>query len=196
MWGKNEIIAVFLDADGVLWKDIGPGGILTGEHHSIQNLSLLPSLEHKKYLRIVVSNQTLAARNEIGYVKFKFITNIFFRKLMKLKLISDFAICYHHPNAKNLFLNKMCKCRKPLPGLINSMVKKHNITPEKSFLIGDRITDIQSGAAAGVRSLYLIVSLKMLEINENSSNRPLQLVFTPLKELKEFSKIKEFLDEN
>ena len=196
MSGKNEISAIFLDADGVLWEDVGPGGVLNGEHHSIQNLGLLPSLEHKKHLRIVVSNQTLAARNEIGYVKFKLTTRIFFRRLIKLKLLSDFAICYHHPNAKNIFLKKNCKCRKPLPGLINSMVKKHNITPEKSFLIGDRITDIQSGTAAGIRSLYLIVNPRMLEINVNSSNRPLQLVFTPLKELKEFVKSKEFLDEN
>ena len=196
MSDKNELSAIFLDADGVLWEDVGPGGILNGEHFSIQNLGLLPSLEHKKYLRIVVSNQTLAARNEIGYVKFKLTTNKFFRRLIKLKLLSDFAICYHHPNAKNVFLKKKCQCRKPLPGLINSMIKKHKITPEKSFLIGDRITDIQSGAAAGIRNLYLIVNPKMLEINENSSNRPLQVVFTPLKELEEFSKIKEFVDEN
>ena len=196
MLGKNKISAIFLDADGVLWEDIGPGGALSGEFHSIKNLRLLSSIKKNRYLKIVVSNQTLAARKKMNYIKFKYFINILFKRLIKLGLIDDFAICYHHPNAKNLFLRKKCKCRKPLPGLINSMIKKYSIVPEKSFLIGDRITDIQSGAAAGIKHLYLIVNPKMLEINENITSQPLQHIFIPLKGIKEFSMVKEILDEN
>ena len=76
------------------------------------------------------------------------------------------------------------------------MITKHNIIPEKSFLIGDRITDIQSGAAAGIKNLFLIVNPKMLEVNENLSYQPLQNTFIPLKELKEFILAKELQDEN
>jgi D-glycero-D-manno-heptose 1,7-bisphosphate phosphatase len=130
------------------------------------------------------------------YVKFKSFTNTFFKSLIKQDLINDFAICYHHPSARNFLLRKKCECRKPLPGLINSMVRKHNISPQRSFLIGDRITDIQSGAAAGIKHLFLIVNPKMLEINENTSSQPLQNVFIPLNELKEFLLAKELLDEN
>ena len=196
MSGKDKIGAIFLDADGVLWEDIGPGGILSGEFHSIKSLRLLSSIKKNQYLKIVISNQTLAARKRINFIKFKYFINIFFKRLIKLELIDDFAICYHHPNAKNLFLRKNCKCRKPLPGLINSMIKKYSIVPEKSFLIGDRITDIQSGAAAGIKHLYLIVNPKMLEINENITRQPLQHRFIPLKGIKEFSMAKEILDEN
>jgi len=193
---ENGVSAIFLDADGVLWEDIGSGGILSGKDHSIQNLKLLSSIRNKWYVKIVISNQTYAARKKMNYVKFKSFTNTFFKSLIKQDLINDFAICYHHPSARNFLLRKKCECRKPLPGLINSMVRKHNISPQRSFLIGDRITDIQSGAAAGIKHLFLIVNPKMLEINENTSSQPLQNVFIPLNELKEFLLTKELLDEN
>ena len=196
MSSENGISAIFLDADGVLWEDIGSGGILSGKDHSIQNLKLLSSIRNKWYVKIVISNQTYAARKKMNYIKFKSFTNTFFKSLIKQDLINDFAICYHHPSARNFLLRKKCDCRKPLPGLINSMVRKHNISPQRSFLIGDRITDIQSGAAAGIKHLFLIVNPKMLEVNENTSSQPLQNVFVPLNELKEFLLAKELLDEN
>jgi D-glycero-D-manno-heptose 1,7-bisphosphate phosphatase len=116
--------------------------------------------------------------------------------LVKQDLLDDFAICYHHPKAKNFLLRKKCACRKPYPTLINLMIAKHNIVPKKSFLIGDRITDIQSGSTASIKNLFLIVNPKMLEVNENLSDQPLQTIFTPLKELKEFLLVKELQDEN
>ena len=93
-------------------------------------------------------------------------------------------------------MQKKCDCRKPLPGLINLMVEKHNISPEKSFLIGDRITDIQAGTSAGIKHLFLITNSRMLEINENSSVAPLSSIFIPLKELKEFYLARDMLNEN
>jgi D-glycero-D-manno-heptose 1,7-bisphosphate phosphatase len=193
---ENGISAIFLDADGVLWEDIGSGGILSGKDHSIKNLRFLSSIRSKQYLKIVISNQTYAARKKMAYARFKLFTYRFFSDLIKQDLIDDYAICYHHPNAKNFLLRKNCKCRKPLPGLINSMVKKHNIIPQKSFLIGDRITDIQSGATAGIKRLFLTVNPKMLEVNENIGKQFLQNTFIPLKDLKEFLLAKELQVDN
>ena len=42
----------------------------------------------------------------------------------------------------------------------------------------------------------MIVNPKMLEVNENLSDQPLQNTFIPLKELKEFLLAKELQDEN
>lgn len=196
MSSENGIGAIFLDADGVLWEDIGSGGILSGKDHSIKNLRFLSSIRSKQYLKIVISNQTYAARKKMAYARFKLFTYRFFSDLIKQDLIDDYAICYHHPNAKNFLLRKNCKCRKPLPGLINLMVKKHNIIPQKSFLIGDRITDIQSGATAGIKYLFLTVNPKMLEVNENIGKQPLQNTFIPLKDLKEFLLAKELQVDN
>jgi D-glycero-D-manno-heptose 1,7-bisphosphate phosphatase len=196
VYSKNKSHAIFLDADGVLWDDIDSGGILSGKDHAVQNLIMLSKIQKKQYLKIVISNQTFAARKRINYFKFKFIINKFFKNLIKQELINDFAICYHHPNAENVLLRKKCKCRKPLPGLINLMIWKYNIDPLNSFLIGDRITDIQAGAAANIKHLLLIANKRMLEVNENSIIEPMQHIFFPLKNLKEFSQVQEILGEN
>ena len=165
--------AIFLDADGVLWPDIGSGGILSGQDHSIQNLGLLYPISSKQYLKIVISNQTYAARKKMNYVKFKLFSNTFFKNLIKQDLLDDFAICYHHPNAENFFLQKKCDCRKPLPGLINLMVEKHNISPEKSFLIGDRITDIQAGTSAGCMKRRCTRPYRLGSAARRGESRPL-----------------------
>lgn len=196
MSSEDKTRAIFIDADGVLWRDIGPGGILSGKNQAIQNLKLFASITNNACLKIIISNQTFAARKKMNYIKFRTFTNTFLKNLIRLGLIDDFAVCYHHPNADNFLLRRKCECRKPLPGLIKSMLRKYSIVPQKSFLIGDRITDIQSGAAAGVGHLFLIINPKMLEINENSSIQPLQNVFIPLNDLQEFFLAKEILDEN
>jgi len=188
--------AIFLDADGVLWEDIGSGGILTSKKQAIQNLKLLSTDAAQSRLKIIISNQTYAARKKMNYLKFKFYVKFFFSSLVNLQLLDDYAICYHHPKANNIFLRKKCKCRKPMPGLINAMVKKHEIDLHKSVLIGDKITDIQSGSGAGIKNLFLLINNRMLEINVNSTEQPQYYVFTPLKDLKEFTFFQEFNHEN
>ena len=192
----NNSSAIFLDADGVLWKDVGSGGILNATDHAIKNLELLSSDFTVPRLRIIVSNQTYAARKNMNYFKFKSYVKFFFSSLIKMGLLDDYAICYHHPNANNLFLRKKCTCRKPEPGLLYSMARKHNIDLQKSVLIGDRITDIQSGSAAGIQYLYLLLNDRMLETNVNSTHSPLYHIFTPLKKLQEFVLIQELNNEN
>lgn len=192
----NNLGAIFLDADGVLWKDVGAGGILSAEEQAIQNLKLLSSNSVEPRLKIIISNQTYAARKNMNYFKFKSYIKSFLGRLIKMGLLDDYAICYHHPNANNVFLRKKCECRKPMPGSLYSMARKHNIDLQKSVLIGDRITDIQSGSAAGIKNLYLLLNDRMLEINANSTNAPLYQVFTPLNALKEFTLIQELNNEN
>jgi len=89
---ENGIRAIFLDADGVLWEDIGSGGILSGEDHAIKNLRFLSSITSKQYLKIVISNQTYAARKKMAFARFKLFTYRFFNNLIKQGLI-DHTIC-------------------------------------------------------------------------------------------------------
>lgn len=195
---SNQYIsdAIFLDADGVLWKDVGAGGIFSGIDHAIQNLKLLSSNPTSSRLKIVISNQTFAARNGMSYLKFKSYVKSFFDGLIKEGLLDDFAICYHHPNAKKIALRKKCKCRKPLPGLLHSMARKHQINMTKSVLIGDRITDMQAGDAAGIKHLFLIINDQMLEVNTNSTVQPIYQVFLPLKELNEYLLVMGLINED
>jgi histidinol phosphatase-like enzyme len=49
----------------------------------------------------------------------------------------------------------MCKCRKPKTGMIKEAIKKYKINPKKSFLIGDRLIDIQAGRKMNCMNIFI-----------------------------------------
>jgi D-glycero-D-manno-heptose 1,7-bisphosphate phosphatase len=65
--------------------------------------------------------------------------------------IDDFRFCPHHPNATLSEYRKFCVCRKPSPGMIRDLLRIWNVIPEKSIFIGDKNTDMQAAALAGIK---------------------------------------------
>ena len=49
-----------------------------------------------------------------------------------------------------------CDCRKPLPGLIARACNEHHLTPEGSWMIGDRYGDLELGYAVGARTILVL----------------------------------------
>lgn len=43
-----------------------------------------------------------------------------------------------------------CSCRKPKPGMVTTVAKKHGIDLARSFMVDDLASDCQAGKAAGV----------------------------------------------
>ena len=56
--------------------------------------------------------------------------------------------CFHD-NSDN------CNCRKPRPGLLIEAAAAYNIDLSKSFMVGDRWSDVVAGQAAGCRALLI-----------------------------------------
>ena len=167
---QSSKIGIFLDADGVLWTDNGAGEILNGLAEATSRLKdFINALGRRDlYVITVVTNQTFAARGEIGYLNFRNQVNIILNSLINVNLIDHFEVCYHHPQAKNILLRrKHCVCRKPAPGMILKTIAKFNLQPGRCVLIGDRITDISAGVDAGLGDTVLIYNAKALEINES-----------------------------
>ena len=48
-----------------------------------------------------------------------------------------------------------CPCRKPKPGMILDAANRWGIDLAQSFLVGDRWRDIDCGANAGVRTVWI-----------------------------------------
>jgi D-glycero-D-manno-heptose 1,7-bisphosphate phosphatase len=63
--------------------------------------------------------------------------------------IDGLYMCPHSPEDG-------CNCRKPLPGLILQAAQALSLDLERSILIGDAVTDIQSGQAAGIPTNILV----------------------------------------
>lgn len=184
---------IFLDADGVLWPDQGPGGILKSRETAFQTLiDLKVDLANTSpYSICVITNQTLAARGEMPYRKFRNYVGNFFGELKESKLIDSYEVCYHHPHAKKLLLRKRnCNCRKPKPGMILKQMNRLQLDSSQSILVGDRITDIAAGVNAGITSNFLIHTNRALEVNLSHfghSYLPKSIEFRLIKNLKELS---------
>jgi len=186
---------LFLDADGVLWEDQGPGTILRTLEICSQARELINRFsDENDYLIIVITNQTSAARNLISLIELREVLVNFFKRSVNLAKIDAVYCCFHHPKAENLELRTNCTCRKPSPEMILQASRKFNIDLDRSLFIGDRITDMQSASLAGIGHSFLLVNSKMFEINiqeetPNSEQR-LGFPFLPISNLSEINQLR------
>jgi D-glycero-D-manno-heptose 1,7-bisphosphate phosphatase len=142
--------AVFLDRDGVINRAI----IKDGKPYAPTNLKELEILHgvtraldalHKAgWLLIVVTNQPDVARGKVKLAEVKLIN-----KYLKERLpISRFYTCYHDNDDR-------CECRKPLPGSLLKAKKLQKINLYKSYMIGDRWSDIEAGNKVGCTTIFI-----------------------------------------
>lgn len=63
--------------------------------------------------------------------------------------------CLHHPEAVLAEYRTRCACRKPQPGLLAQAARDWQIELSSSYMIGDGVTDIMAGRAAGATTLLV-----------------------------------------
>lgn len=156
--------AVFLDRDGVINEMH-----LDPEHGTIDSptnpdqFKLLPGandgikmLNEIGFIVIVVSNQPGVAKGKLTNNLLKEITAKMVSELAKEGAHVDAVLyCLHHPEAILEEYRVECECRKPKAGLLLQASERYAIDLKSSFMIGDGITDIETGKAAGCRTIWL-----------------------------------------
>ncbi len=63
--------------------------------------------------------------------------------------------CLHHPEAIVDEYRVRCDCRKPEPGLLLKAAAELSIDLSHSYTVGDGVTDIAAGKAAGTAALFV-----------------------------------------
>lgn len=157
---KGKKKAVFIDRDGVITQD-------EGQVYKLSQVQLIDGaadgircINQSGYLAIVVTNQSVIARNLCSFSRLGEI-----HKKMEVQLgkknafVDSIYFCPHHPDAgfpeERKEYKVQCSCRKPEPGMILRAIKELNIDASKSILFGDRISDIQAAKKAGVRGVMV-----------------------------------------
>lgn len=148
--------AVFFDRDGIIVQPThGEAPISPDQLELIQQIiPVLKKTKERGYLSFVVSNQpdiALGLINENAKAEME-------KKFVSLLKDKDIAIdkiyyCHHDVKSSNPKYSLDCNCRKPKPGLLKMAMEEFEIDSEKSFMIGDRASDIKAGQSAGVKTI-------------------------------------------
>ena len=144
--------AVFFDRDGVLNVDVN-------YLYKIEDFCWMPGAKEaikyyndQGYLVFVVTNQSGVAR---GYYSEADVHNL--HKWMQKELaeagarIDAFYHCPHHVQGSVAEYRLDCGCRKPAPGLILQAMEEWPVDKKKSFLIGDKPSDVEAAQTAGIK---------------------------------------------
>lgn len=147
--------AVFLDRDGVLnrcrvenGKPYAPTLFKDFQLYEGVEKQLL-RLKSAGFLLVVVTNQPdvgnkLTSLREVEKMH---------EHLEAVTKVDSILVCYHSQKAG-------CICRKPNPGMLYTAAETMKISPELSFMIGDRWSDIEAGKTFGCRTIFIDHSYK------------------------------------
>lgn len=142
---------LFLDRDGVINED-SPAYIKNVHEFKFYPdvLEALKLLRERRFNVIVISNQSGLNRGVITAEDFWEIHGKMVQGIREAggDLLAT-VYCPHRPD-------EQCRCRKPAPGMILAASRLFGIPLSgATCMIGDRMKDIQTGAAAGCRGILL-----------------------------------------
>lgn len=157
---QNPRPAIFLDRDGVICKDMDTKPFAKDFELFDGVSEAIKIINKSDYLAVVVTNQPMIAK---GFVTFDEVYNT--HKKMETLLgekgayLNKIYFCPHHPEkgfegeVKELKID--CKCRKPKSGMLVKAQRELNIDLKKSWMIGDKESDMIAGKAVGCKTVFL-----------------------------------------
>jgi imidazoleglycerol-phosphate dehydratase/histidinol-phosphatase len=145
---------LFVDRDGTLVEEPPDERV-----DSLEKIRLLPGvvpalldLKRAGFAFVMVTNQdglgTMSLPREAFDPAQRFIVNLFASQGIDFEAV---FICPHYEREE-------CDCRKPKIGMVRHFLDGVAIDKARSFMIGDRITDLQFAANLGVEGLRVLLN--------------------------------------
>ena len=142
--------AVFLDRDGVINRsEVREGKPFAPT--TLEGFEFLPdvreaivALGDSGYRIIVTTNQPDVKKGILD----KAVVEAMHERLRQELAIDDLKVCYHLKEDR-------CNCRKPKPGMLVEAAAEWGIDLDRSYMVGDRWSDVEAGRAAGCRTIFI-----------------------------------------
>lgn len=148
--------AVFFDRDGTI-------NVEAGYIKDLKNLKLIDGaakgikkLKEAGFFIVLVTNQSGPARNYYSEDWVNTLNNTVQKMLNEEGAsLDEIYYCPHLPDGIVSEYTKNCDCRKPEIGMFLKAKEKLNLDFSKSFMVGDKATDVEAGHNAGCKSILL-----------------------------------------
>ena len=166
---------VFLDRDGTVNEeigylhDVGKLSLISGAGEAIRRLNI------SGWPVVCVSNQSGVARGFFS-IDTVYEVNQKLKELLEEKgaYLDGIYFCPHHPTEGQYPYRRNCDCRKPRPGMLKKAAEEFEIDLERSFLIGDRLSDIQTAQNASLKSILVLTGYGQIELENIKDKTTLQ----------------------
>lgn len=144
--------AVFLDRDGVI-------NIEKDYLYKIEDFEFIDGLfdslnylQNLNYKLFIITNQSGIGRSYYSIDDFDKLTFWMLKEFESKGIkISQVELCPHGPDDN-------CNCRKPKTGMIDNILKNHEIDLENSWLVGDKNSDIKCAINANIKNTIQVKS--------------------------------------
>mgnify|MGYP000926558517 CR=1 FL=1 len=164
--------AVFLDRDGTL-------NVEKEYLYRPEELEFIPGaveaikrLNHAGYLVVVVTNQSGVARGYYGEQEVHRLHRYIEQQLTQVGArIDAWYYCPHHPSGRPPY-NLECSCRKPHAGMLKQAARELGIDLSRSWIVGDKLVDVEAGLTAGCRPVLVLTGHGSKECSQLSQDVP------------------------
>ncbi|KXK53079.1 MAG: Histidinol phosphatase-like protein [Chlorobi bacterium OLB5] len=190
--------ALFLDRDGTILKEVeGSSPETLGYVLNVEQVELIDEAagaiaEARKlgFKIIVITNQSAIARGWISPNELENINNKMFSLLIESDPEAKIDALYFSPYHKDGTVpeySKEHRSRKPGTGMIEQACYEHNISIDGSYMIGDALSDMQTGVNAGLHNILVLTGYgKLAQRKCLDENVKIDFIATNLSEAVKF----------
>ena len=183
---------IFFDRDGVIIEE-------TNYLSQVDDLKILggviPGLRKLKKLGMpfyLITNQAGIAHGFFTEKQLRIIQSFLVAKLLEAKIKFRAAFyCPHHPQAEMANYRADCFGRKPKPGLLYQAARFDKLNLKHSYIIGDKLTDLEAGKQAGTKTILVLTGYGAEESKKISSNLKPDFIATNINDAADWIIIQE-----
>ncbi len=149
--------AVFLDRDGTISEEVGYITNLNQFQLMTKSAEAVKLMNERGLKVILITNQAGVAK---GYFPEEMVNRV--HKKMEKTLSDQGAFldaiyyCPHHPEGVVETYRKKCECRKPASGLLRQASEEHGIDISSSYMVGDKMVDVECAHQIGVKGVLVL----------------------------------------